>query len=172
MQKIIRHTILLLAAALLGMSSAEAQSLISRSEFICYDRREDARNDVRTNIDKYIELRPELQFESEGMVRAVYEQSIDVPASWNDYNAYMHMENVGASYVVFVNGMQITTPIDRFTPTDIFISPYLDQGTNVVAVAIVDIWHSSKRTCRSHNVSSSRIAMSLRSAVWPSMTSM
>lgn len=138
MQNIIRHTILLSALVLLGVGSAEAQVQRRRSEFICYDKREDARRDIRSAIDKYIDLRPELQFEGEGVVRAVYEQSIDVPAAWNDYNAYMHTENVGADYVIFINGVQITPPIDQFTPTDTFISPYLDQGENVVAIAIVD----------------------------------
>lgn len=138
MCNILRHSLMLLGITLLGMGSAEAQSVVRRSEFICYDRREDARNDVRTNIDKYISLSPALQFESEGMIRAVYEQSIDVPAAWNDYNAYMHVENVGADYVVFINGVQITEPCDEFTPIDIFISPYLDQGENIVAVAVVD----------------------------------
>ncbi|MBQ3043183.1 MAG: hypothetical protein IJD05_06845 [Bacteroidaceae bacterium] len=138
MCNILRHSLVLLGITLLGVGGAEAQSVVHRSEFICYDRREDARNDERTNIDKYIALRPTLQFESEGMIRAVYEQSIDVPAAWNDYNAYMHVENVGADFVVFINGVQITEPYDEFTPIDIFISPYLDQGENVVAVAVVD----------------------------------
>ena len=76
----------------------------------------------RTNIDKQIAFRPELQFEAEeGAVRRVYEQHIEVPASWNDYNAYLHIESVGADFTIFVNGKQITAPIDQFTPTDLFI---------------------------------------------------
>jgi beta-galactosidase len=117
---------------------ASAQAVISRTEFICYDKRADAKSDIRTNNDKYIDLRPTLQFEGEGSVRAVYEQEIDVPASWNDYNAYLHTENVGGDYTIFVNGAQITAPIDRFTPTEIYISPYLVQGKNVVAVVVVE----------------------------------
>ncbi|MBQ2142583.1 MAG: hypothetical protein II204_05455, partial [Alistipes sp.] len=103
-----------------------------------YDKRDDAKVDVRKNNDKYIDLRPTLQFEGEGSVRAVYEQVIDVPASWNDYNAYLHTENIGADYTIFINGTQITSAIDRFTPTDMFISPYLDQGANTIAVVVVD----------------------------------
>lgn len=126
----------------MAISSAEeltAQARIARSEFICYDKREDAKREIRTNIDKYIDIRPTLQFEaSEGTVRAVYEQKIEVPAAWNDYNAYLHTENVGADYTVFINGKQIAAPIDQFTPTDLYISPYLEQGENTVAVVIVD----------------------------------
>ena len=132
------YTITLLVAAVSLVETLSAQAIIRRTEFLCYDKREDAKVDVCKNNDKYIDLRPTLQFEGEGSVRAVYEQVIDVPASWNDYNAYLHTENIGADYTIFVNGSQITPAIDRFTPTDMFISPYLDQGANTIAVVLVD----------------------------------
>ena len=137
MSKRAYFTLLLLVAAVVLPYVVMAQARIRRSEFICYDKREDAKRDVRQNIDKYIVIKPTLQFEQEGTLRAVYEQSVEVPASWNDYNAYLHMENVGGDYVIFINGRQICEPIDRFTPTDFFISPYLDQGENIVAVGVV-----------------------------------
>lgn len=132
------YAITLIIAAVSLVETLSAQALIHRSEFLCYDKREDAKSDIRKNNDKYIDLRPTLQFEGEGSVRAVYEQVIDVPASWNDYNAYLHTENIGADYTIFINGTQITPAIDRFTPTDMLISPYLDQGANTIAVVVVD----------------------------------
>ena len=132
------YTITLLVAVISLCESLSAQAIIRRTEFICYDKRDDSKSDIRKNNDKYIDLQPTLQFEGEGSVRAVYEQVIDVPASWNDYNAYLHTENVGADYTIFVNGTQICSAIDRFTPTDLLISPYLDQGANTVAVVVVD----------------------------------
>lgn len=138
MKKSFLYPIFAILALLVSFDMASAQAVISRTEFICYDKRADAKSDIRTNNDKYIDLRPTLQFEGEGSVRAVYEQEIDVPASWNDYNAYLHTENVGGDYTIFVNGAQITAPIDRFTPTEIYISPYLVQGKNVVAVVVVE----------------------------------
>ena len=107
---------------------AMAQARIARTEFLCYDKREDAKRDIRTQIDKYIDIEPTLQFETnEGNVRAVYEQKVTIPASWTDYNSYLHVENVGADYTIFINGEQITKPIDRFTPSEISITPYLEQ---------------------------------------------
>ena len=138
MKKSFLYPIFAILALVVSFDMASAQAVISRTEFICYDKRADAKSDIRTNNDKYIDLRPTLQFEGEGSVRAVYEQEIDVPASWNDYNAYLHTENVGGDYTIFVNGAQITSAIDRFTPTEIYISPYLDQGKNVVAVVVVE----------------------------------
>lgn len=138
MKKSFLYPIFAILALFVSFDMASAQAVISRTEFICYDKRADAKSDIRTNNDKYIDLRPTLQFEGEGSVRAVYEQEIDVPASWNDYNAYLHAENVGGDYTIFVNGAQITSAIDRFTPTEIYISPYLVQGKNVVAVVVVE----------------------------------
>lgn len=138
MKKSFLYPIFAILALFVSLDMASAQAVISRTEFICYDKRADAKSDIRTNNDKYIDLRPTLQFEGEGSVRAVYEQEIDVPASWNDYNAYLHAENVGGDYTIFVNGAQITSAIDRFTPTEIYISPYLVQGKNVVAVVVVE----------------------------------
>ena len=138
MKKSFFYPIFAILALFVSLDMASAQAVINRTEFICYDKRNDAKSDIRTNNDKYIDLRPTLQFEGEGSVRAVYEQEIVVPASWNDYNAYLHTENIGGDYTIFVNGSQITAAIDRFTPTEIYISPYLDQGKNVVAIVVVD----------------------------------
>lgn len=128
--------VLLLVVGVTRMELA-AQSIVRRSEFLCYDKRTDAEVDHRDEIEKYIKIAPQKVFEADGKVRAVYEQKIEVPASWNDFNAYMHVENVGGDYSLFVNGGQITEPIDRFTPTDIFLSPYLTQGENTIAIVMV-----------------------------------
>ena len=138
MKRFILYSLATLFVALLGLESLSAQARVARSEFICYDKREDAVSDNRDNIDKYVTFCPELQFEAEGTVRAVYEQVVDVPAAWGDFSTYLHVENVGADYSIFVNGVQITDPIDQFTPVEIFISPYLEQGPNTLAVVVVD----------------------------------
>ena len=138
MKKVILYSLLSFVVAFTACQELMAQARIARSEFICYDKREDAQNDIRTKIDNYIAVCPELQFEeTSDTVRAVYEQQIEVPAAWNDFSAYLHMENVGADYAIFINGEQICSPIDRFSPADLYISPYLEQGTNTLAVVVV-----------------------------------
>lgn len=138
MQRVSIIGLFTLIISLVACVEVVAQARISRSEFICYDKREDARRDIRTSIDKYIALKPTLQYSGEeGAVREVYEQSFEVPAAWNDYNAYLHTENIGGDYTIFVNGQQVVSPIDSFTPTDLFISPYLVQGENTVAIVTV-----------------------------------
>ena len=131
--------LLTLFAVQFCVCDAVAQVRASRSEFICYDRREDATKDVRTAISAHIVIAPDEQFRTdEGKVRAVYEQKIEVPAMWNDFNAYLHMENVGGDYTIFFNGKQITSAIDKFSPVDLFVSPYLQQGENTFAVVVVE----------------------------------
>jgi hypothetical protein len=99
MKKPLYSLFLLLATLSLSCNIASAQARIYRSEFVYYDKREDAKQDIRTNIENYIAIAPELQFEaSEGAVRRVYEQRIEVPAAWNDYNTYLHLENIGGDY--------------------------------------------------------------------------
>ena len=44
----------LLIAAVVLPAVSMAQARVRRSEFICYDKREDAKRDIRQNIDKYI----------------------------------------------------------------------------------------------------------------------
>lgn len=139
MRKSIYSALCALLVAMFCVVESSAQVRVARSEFLCYDRREDANNDIRTAIDKHIIIAPEEQFRvDEGKVRAVYEQKIEIPATWQDYNAYLHMENVGGDYTIFFNGRQITAPIDKFTPVDLFVSPYLEQGENIFAVVVVE----------------------------------
>lgn len=139
MRKSIYSALLLLLMAQICVCDVVAQVRVSRSEFLCYDRREDANKDVRTAIDKHIVIAPEEQFRSdEGKVRAVYEQKFEIPATWQDYNAYLHIENVGGDYTIFFNGKQITTPLDKYTPVDLFVSPYLEQGENIFAIVVVE----------------------------------
>ena len=137
MKRLILYTLATLFAVASSFDSLFAQARVARSEFICFDKREDAEKDIRDNIDKYVDFCPELLFEDSGTVRAVYEQVVDVPAAWNDFSAYLHVENVGADYAIFINGEQVTKPIDRYTPVEIFLSPYLEQGPNTIAVVVV-----------------------------------
>jgi beta-galactosidase len=139
MRRGVLYTFLTLAVSLFMVEELSAQAQVRRTEFICYDKREDAKSDIRTAIERYIDLQPTLQFESEvGVVRAAYEQSFEVAPSWNDYNTYLHVENVGADYTIFVNGVQVTTTHDQYTPSDFLISPYIDEGVNTLAIVVVD----------------------------------
>ena len=120
-----------LFAALCG--SISAQSTL-RSEYILYDAREDA---LRRDCSKTVNHIPFVP-KSMGSLgeMEMYSMEIDVPASWNDYNAYIHLENCYSGYDIAVNGKVIASSEDPYTPKDYFISPYLVQGENKVVLVL------------------------------------
>ncbi len=62
------------------------------------------------------------------------EQTLEVPQSWVDASAYLHIEGSGSAYTLFVNGRKVVQCDDSFTPTDYNISPYLYVGQNTISV--------------------------------------
>lgn len=128
MRKLAIFTIL---AALWG--SVSAQSL-GRSEFSLYDAREDALKRDHSKTVNYIPFAPKAMGEL-GDIEMVG-MEIDVPASWNDYNAYLHLENCRSGFDVAINGKVVASSEDPHTPQDFFISPYLVQGSNKVVLIL------------------------------------
>lgn len=137
-----RCTLYLLALLCPFVAGAQP-ARIFRSEFVTFDKRDDARKGVRDNIEKYIDVRPSLVAMGGGDdAKMTFEQRFEVPASWNDYNAYLHMENTGGAYSVDVNGREVLHADDPFTPADMFLSPYLRQGENVLTVRYTRCGHA------------------------------
>lgn len=118
-------------AALWG--SVSAQSL-GRSEFSLYDAREDALKRDHSKTVNHILFAPKAMGEL-GDIEMVG-MEIDVPASWNDYNAYLHLENCRSGFDVAINGKVVASSEDPHTPQDFFISPYLVQGSNKVVLIL------------------------------------
>ena len=86
--------IFLLGVALLSILSAVAQDArIFRSEFITFDKRENAVADNRDGIARYMDFKPELLVAAAGEERFL--QSVGMDSSLNDYNVFLHLENVG-----------------------------------------------------------------------------
>ena len=105
-----------------------------RSEFTLYDTREDALTANHANTVNHIPFAPQSmgtlgEIEMVGM-------EIDVPASWNDYNAYLHLENIHSGCDIAINGAVAFSLEDGVTPTDFFISPHLTQGANKVVLIL------------------------------------
>ena len=126
---------LLAAVALFSVIAGYAQGpRVFRSEFITYDKREDAVTDKRDEIARYWTYNPERIAIAGGEVRFV--QKITVDATLNDYNLFLHLENAGMSYMLYINNEKIIDVEDYITPADFLISPYLRQGVNEIMVAM------------------------------------
>lgn len=123
----------LIIVALCAVMSVAAQR-VHRSEFKTYDTREDARLGKRPEGDNYRVVAPVFEKEADGV--KVYAQKFDVPASWNDYNAYLHLENIQSAYLLMINGEVVAEVEDDRTPAEFMVSPWLRQGENLLVVAL------------------------------------
>lgn len=93
---------ILLGAALMSMINAFAQGpRIYRSEFITYDKREDATADKRSETARYTDFKPQPVSVAGGEAR--YVQKVTIDATMNDYNLFFHIENVGMAYTLFID---------------------------------------------------------------------
>lgn len=107
---------------------------VFRSEFKTFDTREDARSGKRPESANFLTIAPTFDSESEGV--KIYEQRFDVPASWNDYNAYLHIESTKSAYLLMLNGKVVAEVEDDRTPAEFMVSPWLRQGENVLIIAL------------------------------------
>ena len=124
---------LLASIALLTILTSYAQSpRVYRSEFITYDKREDAVADKRDEIARYWAYKPERIAIAGGEIRFV--QKITIDATLNDYNLFLHLENAGMAYTLFINNEPVAEVEDPITPADFMISPYMRQGVNEIMV--------------------------------------
>ena len=123
--------ILLFLASVAGAVSAQR---VYRSEFAPFDTRECASKGDHSTTVGHIAYNPALVGNVGDVV--MYAQSLDVPAAWNDYNAYLHIESVQSAYDVAVNGTIVAANDDPNTPADYFISPYLNQGENKIILLL------------------------------------
>ena len=135
---------ILLGAALFSIISAVAQSArIHRTEFLTYDKREDATSDHRSETARYTEFKPQRLEIASGDIR--YIQKVELDGAMNDYNLFFHLENVGEAYTLIVNNEPIAEVEDPFTPADFMLSPYMHQGVNELI-----LWLRPSRTPQLH----------------------
>lgn len=121
----------LLQIFLLTFSIAFAQEArVFRTEFLTYDQREDALSDLRDKTKGYEEFRPQMIDQNANEI--VWMQTVEVDAARNDYNTFLHLENVGAAYALEINSQQVIHDEDCLTPSDLNISSYLRQGHNQI----------------------------------------
>lgn len=125
--------ILLISLALFSVVSSWAQQpRIFRTEFLPYDKREEAVVDERSHTKRYVAFSPEMLSQSEQEI--LWVQVLPVDASMNDYNTFLHLENVATSYILEINGQEVVREEDFYSPSELLISPYLHQGNNEITL--------------------------------------
>ena len=125
----------LLGLALFSIISAVAQSArVYRSEFITYDKREDAVADKRDEIARYMDFKPVSVDVVDGAAR--YMQKFEIDATMNDYNLFFHVENHDSAYTLYINNQLVAEVDDPYTPADFMISRFLRQGVNEILMCM------------------------------------
>ena len=127
--------IILLGVALFSIIAAEAQTArVYRSEFITYDKREDATVDKRSETARYLDFEPVSIDVMAGEAR--YMQKFEIDASMNDYNLFFHIENHASAFTLYINNQLVAEVEDPFTPADFMVSRFLRQGMNEILICM------------------------------------
>ncbi|MBE0688233.1 MAG: DUF4981 domain-containing protein [Anaerolineaceae bacterium] len=65
-----------------------------------------------------------------------YRKHFTVPVEWKNYEIYLRFEGVCSAYYVWLNGSFVGYAQDSMLPSEFFISPYLVEGENLLAVQV------------------------------------
>lgn len=103
---------------------------IFRTEVVPYNARHDADARNRQAGGYWMEFRPELITRSEGEISAFYGAKIDIPFEWTDGRVFLHLENTGAGYSLWLNDRPVAEVNDPLTPAEFDLTPYVRQGVN------------------------------------------
>ncbi|MDO5497024.1 MAG: glycoside hydrolase family 2 TIM barrel-domain containing protein [Alistipes sp.] len=130
-----KRLFLLSLAVLSSISLWAQQATIYRSEFITYDQRKEAVADIRSNTKGYTLFAPTMLEQTQDEIS--WMQLLEIDSDSNDYNTFLHIENVAAAYILEINGVVVAEEQDLFTPADYMISSYLKQGSNQVVLRMM-----------------------------------
>lgn len=66
-----------------------------------------------------------------------YQRSFNTPDAWKDMNITLHFGGVSAAYKVWLNGKFLGYAEDSFLPSEFNITPYLNDGENILSVYVI-----------------------------------
>lgn len=120
-----------------GESSAvriDEAGRIHRTEVIPYDTRRDAEARNREAGGYYLAFSPRQMAAAGDM--AVSGATLDIPYAWTDGVIYLHLENVGSAYSLWINDRPVAEVEDPATPAEFAVSPYIRQGANDIRLVL------------------------------------
>ena len=103
---------------------------VYRTEVVPYDARHDAEARNREAGGYWKAFEPEVTIATEGPLHAVLEQEIEIPFAWTDGMVYLHVENPGSAYSLWLNDRQVAEVSDPLTPAEFDLTPYIREGVN------------------------------------------
>ncbi len=107
---------------------------IHRTAAVPYETRQDADSGDRSKSSYVKEFAPTLMAEGEPRI---YTTEVEFPFTWMDGVVYLHMENTGGAYSLWVNDKEVITVSDPVTPADIELTSHIREGVNSVRVMML-----------------------------------
>ena len=66
-----------------------------------------------------------------------YQKSFSMPADWKNKNITLHFGGVSSAYKLWINGKFAGYAEDSFLPSEFNITPYLQEGENIISVWVI-----------------------------------
>ncbi|MBN2275044.1 MAG: DUF4981 domain-containing protein [Bacteroidales bacterium] len=66
-----------------------------------------------------------------------YQRTFSIPTLWKDMNITLHFGAVSSAFRVWLNGLFVGYGEDSFLPTEFNITPYLNNGENILSVQVI-----------------------------------
>ena len=66
-----------------------------------------------------------------------YQRTFTIPTDWKNKNISLHFGGVSSAYKVWLNGKFVGYAEDSFLPSEFNITPYLQEGENVLSVWVL-----------------------------------
>lgn len=66
-----------------------------------------------------------------------YQKTFAIPANWKNMNVTLHFGGVSSAYKLWINGKFAGYAEDSFLPSEFNITPYLQEGENVISVWVI-----------------------------------
>jgi len=66
-----------------------------------------------------------------------YQRTFTIPSAWKDMNITLHFGGVSSAFKVWLNGKFLGYGEDSFLPSEFIITPYLQEGENILSVQVL-----------------------------------
>jgi len=67
----------------------------------------------------------------------LYRKSFDLPGNWKENNVFLHFGNVRSAFYLWVNGEFVGYSEGSKTPSEFYITNYLESGENLIATKVI-----------------------------------
>jgi beta-galactosidase len=66
-----------------------------------------------------------------------YQRTFTIPPEWEDMNITLHFGGVSSAFKVWLNGKFLGYGEDSFLPSEFNVTPYLQEGENILSVQVI-----------------------------------